>query len=115
VGWTGLAALPLPEQAQSSWRLFDVPAAESAALPGWSAHAYPALQEALKDAESAVKERAALLSKVRELQAKLEEETSARSTLKDKVQRKLASAEQEVRLSDPRAGPRLVWAFRGRG
>ena len=50
----------------------------------------------MKDAEAALKERAALLSKIRELQAKLEEEAASRSALKDKAQRKLLAAEQEV-------------------
>lgn len=54
------------------------------------------MQEAMKDAEAALKERAALLSKIRELQAKLEEEAASRSALKDKAQRKLLAAEQEV-------------------
>ncbi|PRW58913.1 hypothetical protein C2E21_2665 [Chlorella sorokiniana] len=55
-----------------------------------------AVQEALRDADAAVKERTALVARVRELQAKLEEEQAGRSALKDKVQRKLAAAEQEV-------------------
>lgn len=56
------------------------------------------LQEALKDAEAALKERATLLAKVRELQGRLDEEVAGRSALKDKAQRKLAAAEQEVRV-----------------
>lgn len=44
-----------------------------------------------------MKQRAGLVAKVRELQGRLEEEGAARSALKDKVQRRLAAAEQEVR------------------
>lgn len=57
----------------------------------------PCMQEAMKDAEAAANERAGLVSKLRELQAKLDEEAASRSALKDRAQRKLAAAEQEVR------------------
>ena len=54
------------------------------------------LQEALKDAEGAQKERSALVARVKQLQQRLEEEQASRSQLKERVQRKLAEAEQEV-------------------
>lgn len=57
----------------------------------------PGMQEAMKDAEAAANERAGLVSKLRELQAKLDEEAASRSALKDRAQRKLLAAEQEVR------------------
>ena len=54
------------------------------------------LQEALKDAEGALKERSALVARVKQLQQRLEEEQASRGQLKERVQRKLAEAEQEV-------------------
>jgi hypothetical protein len=60
------------------------------------------LQEALRDAEAALKERTGLLVKVSQLQSRLEEERSKRGAFKEAVQRKLAAAEQEVRMPVPR-------------
>lgn len=55
------------------------------------------LQEAVRDAESAVNERASLQKKIHELKEQLEAEQAARARLQDKVQRKLSAAEHEVR------------------
>ena len=76
------------------------------------------LQEALKDAEGAQKERSALVARVKQLQQRLEEEQASRGQLKERVQRKLAEAEQEVggvrvggRCGYVLAGCRFWWAW----
>lgn len=51
----------------------------------------------MRDAEAAVSERGGLQKRIKELQEALEAEQGARGKLADKVQRKLAAAEQEVR------------------
>ena len=55
------------------------------------------MQDALKETEAAAQERVALLERVQRLQRRLEEEASGRAALRYKAQRKLATAEQEVR------------------
>lgn len=62
-------------------------------------------QEAVRDAEAALGERAGLQKRVAELGEALEAEAAGRAKLTDKVARKLAAAEQEVGVGAVRVGP----------
>lgn len=89
------------------------PAHLSSACNGAYVRARAVVQEAMKDAEAVVKERAAVASKIRALQAKLEEEARARAALKDKAQRKLSAAEQEVGNTTVHAPAELMIVLAG--